>query len=70
MAQAQHNQINNNRILQLMAQIEDKTQKMFHEIDKTLEQACIEALDAKAAAPKIRCIAVLSKQLDQLNEQE
>lgn len=61
--------INNERILQLMAAIETKTKKMFHEYDSVFEQVCIDALDSKDASPKIRAIAILSNRLDRLEEE-
>lgn len=40
----------NQTVLGLMARIEDRTGKMFHELDKALEVRCIETMDSKNVA--------------------
>lgn len=40
------NRVENDRIVKLMGEIEDYAQKMFHELNKNLEENCMTALDS------------------------
>lgn len=61
------NEINRQRILQLMGSIEDRTGKCFHEIDEDLEKHCINAIDGRAKASFV--INQLTKMLDEIESQ-
>jgi len=57
----------NTMICDRMSEIENLTQKMFHEYDKELEFQCIVAMDSDRVAVKNTIIARLNTIIDELN---
>lgn len=54
------------RILELQGMIEDRTGKMFHELDPELDALCVKALDGETHASYV--INQLAKLFDNLNQ--